>query len=85
MRIWVEEEHLAELSLVEEVAEIFHRVGPDASDIVVFSWVQDPQNFNSVLNVVGNLYANLHTDGDFIRISFTQGDQESSIAATNWN
>lgn len=84
MRIRIEEEHLAELALVEEVGEIFHGIRANACDVIIFSRVQNAQHFDSVLDVVGNFHTNLHADGNLVGESFTKRDEKPSVAAADY-
>lgn len=83
MRIRIQEEHFLELSLVEVISEIFHRVGANACDVLVLSRVDFPQHFNAILNVVRNFNSDFHADGNLVGKRFAKADQESSVAASD--
>lgn len=83
MRIRIQEEHFAELSFVEVVCEIFHRVGADASDVLVLTRMKLPQHIDSILHVIADLHADFHSDRDLVRVGFAEADEEAAVAAAN--
>jgi sugar diacid utilization regulator len=83
--VWIriQEEHFAQLALFEEVDEIFHRVGPKTSDVLIVSWVQVAQHFDAIHDKVRDFHANLHSERELVLINFTQTHKKSSVTATN--
>lgn len=70
--VWVQEEELLQLSLFEEVGQVFHCVRPDARDIPVLARLVCSQRLDPVHYVVGDFNADLHAQGELVREHLAQ-------------
>lgn len=83
VRIRVQEEHLRQLPLAEEVRQILHGVRPQTGDVLVLVLVLRTQSFDPVHDVVGNLHADFEPQGELVREEFSESDQEASVPAAD--
>ena len=56
----------SDLTLSEEVWQVFHGIGPDARDVLILSGMIRSQCWNSVLDVVRYFDTNLHPNHQFV-------------------
>ena len=63
LEVWVreQEEHLRELTLLEEVGQVLHGVTPETGNVCVLARVLGPQGNHSVLHIIRNLHTDLHS------------------------
>lgn len=85
MRIRIEKEHLAELTLGEVVGDVFHRVRSNTLNVLILIRMDVSQRHNSILDIIRHFHADLHADRVLIRICFTEIHEKATVTAADWN
>eukprot|EP01139_Manchomonas_bermudensis_P010786 Amastigsp_a341109_223.p2 type:complete len:218 gc:universal Amastigsp_a341109_223:693-40(-) len=81
MRVREQKEHLGELSALEKVREILHRVGSAHGDVVAKVVVR-PERFDPLLHVLRDLGSNLHPQHEFVGKQRRERDEQAAVPAS---